>query len=633
MPCDNRRRAPAVFALCIATLLSSTILHAGKTGKKADRRQRRLQGLDLDGRLHHLGGTAEGKVVAVVFLSTGCPVSNGYLPRLQQIAGIFADQGVEFYGVISHSSITRAEAIAHRRKYKIAFPVLFDATGNLRKQLRPTHVPQAIVLDRNGDRVYSGLIDDLYAELGRKRTKVRHHYLVNALHAAVHGRKPSVEKTTPIGCLVEDADEPVRPGRVTYSRYIAPIIQANCAGCHRPGEAAPFVLLSYGDVARRAKQIAAVTRSRFMPPWKPVHGFGSFRGERRLTEREIELIHAWAENGKPQGDSRELPPPSEFVTGWQLGKPDMVLTMSHTYRVRAQGPDVYRHFVIPTGLRRPRLVAAMEFRPGNPRVTHHASVFFDNSGAARRLSARVPGYGYSGYGGPGFFPSGSLGNWLPGTTPRRLPQGTGRFMPARSDLVLQMHYQSSGRPENDRSKVGIYFAKRGARQIVEEFQVLNSALDIPPGARRHHHRATFTLPADIILLDAAPHMHLLGREMKAVARLPNGTTRPLIWIRDWDFNWQGQYLYVKPVRLPKGTTIVVDAWLDNSAKNPLNPHSPPQRVGWGEQTQDEMPLCQFRYTARRPLNIQKTRLYYLRYMRKQFPQDESVRANGSRRLR
>lgn len=582
---------------------------------------RRLKGIDLDGRLHRIGGWKGKKIVGFVFLNTTCPVSNTYLPRLNELADVFSGDDAEFYGVYSSSLISRDEARAHRKKYKIRFPLLFDASGALRNALRPTHAPQAIVLNKQGEIVYSGLIDDLYAAIGRKRTEVRHHYLADALSSARRGQQPDTQKTKPIGCLLEDADKPITAGDVTYCRDIAPIIQAQCAECHRPGESGPFNLLTYEDVSRKAKQAAAVTQSGFMPPWKPVADFGSFRGERRLTEREIRLIQTWVNNGKPKGDPANLPPKPEFKTGWKLGRPDLILKMKQPYSLTAHGPDVYQHFVIPTNLRRPRLVSAIEFHPGNPRVAHHASIFFDTSGTARRLDNETPEYGYHGFGGPGFLPAGSLGNWLPGTLPQRLPQGTGRYMPPRADLVLQMHYQCSGKPATDQSEIGIYFAPRRARQIVDEFQVLNTNLNIPAGAKRFRHTASFTLPADLIILDAAPHMHLLGREMKVTATLPDGTVEPLIWIKDWDFNWQGQYVYTKPLQLPKGTRIKVVAWLDNSTENPLNPNSPPKPVHWGEQTDDEMPLCQFRYTARNLVNYRAMQLEYVRYIRRQYAPD------------
>lgn len=577
-----------------------------------------LKGIDLDGKLHHFCNN-DRKVVGIVFLSTGCPISNTYVPRLNELAKRFTTKRSVFYGVMSDSSISRAEALAHRKKYRVVFPVLFDASGNLRHALRPTHAPQAFVLDDSGTVLYSGLIDNLFVALGQKRLKVTQHYLSDAMQQAIRGRKPTVRSTVPIGCLTEDPNEPIRPGKVTYCRDIAPILLAHCASCHRPGESGPFPLLTYDDAKRRARQIAAVTKSRLMPPWKAAAGFGHFQHERRLSEREIELIDAWTRGGKPRGDAENLPATPQFVSGWRLGKPDLVLRMKQAVRLPAHGPDVYRYVVIPTGLRTSRLISAVEFRPGNPRVAHHATILFDNSGMARKLDAATSEYGYNAFGGPGFLPTGTLGSWVPGSVPQRLPKGMGRWLPGGTDLILQMHYQCSGKAETDQSSIGIYFAGPSARQVVDEIQVLNSDLSIPPGAKRFKHTASFTLPVNVIIIDAAPHLHLIGREIKVTATLPNGKTKPLIWVKDWDFNWQDQYHFAKPIRLPRGTRINVTAWLDNSAGNPMNPNSPPKRVKWGEQTSDEMPLCRFCYTTDSLGEFQTMKMTYRRYMIRQFP--------------
>ena len=164
--------------------------------------------------------------------------------------------------------------------------------------------------------------------------------------------------------------------------------------------------------------------------------------------------------------------------------------------------------------------------------------------------------------------------------------------------MTEIHYVRTGKAEHDRSKIGLYFARRSARQVVMEIQVGNKQIEIPPGQSRHLERATYTLPVDTTLLDVVPHMHVLGREMKVSARLPDGSVQPLMWIKDWDFNWQGQYAYAQPIRLPKGTRINVDAWYDNSSENPLNPNSPPKTVRWGDDSTDEMLICHFQCTCK-----------------------------------
>jgi len=389
------------------------------------------------------------------------------------------------------------------------------------------------------------------------------------------------------------ADRPV-----TFSQHIAPLVWNHCTSCHRPGEVGPFALLSYDDAAKRADFLADVVADRRMPPWKAEHGFVHFVDERRLSDDEIALFARWAAAGAPEGDPADLPPLPKFVEGWQLGEPDLILEMPEPFAVPADGPDVYQCFVIPIPITESRTVAAAEFRPGNRSVVHHAIMYLDANGAARKRDEKDPGPGYRSFGGPGVLPTGGLGGWAPGALPRLLPEGTGKFLRKGSDLVLQLHYHPNGKPATDKSTVGIYFTKKPATTIVGGLAILNHRLYIPAGDKAHRVTAqSEPMPVDVNVLGLGPHMHLLGRQMKVTAETPAGETVPLIWVRDWDFNWQGSYGYVEPVRLPKGSVIRVEAVYDNTADNPHNPNSPPKDVRWGEQTTDEMCLVSIMLTT------------------------------------
>ncbi len=390
------------------------------------------------------------------------------------------------------------------------------------------------------------------------------------------------------------------PAPPTFAKDVAPILWANCAGCHRPGEVGPFSLLGYADAAKRADFLAELTASRAMPPWKAEPGYGSFHDERRLTDDQIATIAAWAEAGAPEGDPADLPARPEFPEGWQLGEPDLVLEMPADFHVPADGPDLYRCFVLPTGIESDAKVAAVEFRPGNRKVVHHALFFLDSTGAGRRRDAQDEAPGYASYGGIGIVPTGGLGGWAPGANARVLPAGHFRPIAAGSDLVMQVHYHPSGKPETDRSKVGIHFVKGPATKQVYGLALRSRKIDIPPGAVDHRVSTSLELPVAVTALGIAPHMHQVGRQMKVTATLPDGEVRPLIWIKDWDFNWQGQYGFAEPVRLPAGTRLDLEAIYDNSTGNPRNPSDPPKRVTWGEQTTDEMCLCGIQVTTDRP---------------------------------
>ena len=379
---------------------------------------------------------------------------------------------------------------------------------------------------------------------------------------------------------------------VTFNKDIAPIVFANCASCHRPGEVAPFPLLSYSDVRRHAKEIGELTHSRTMPPWKAEPGFGDFAGVRRLTEDQIALIQQWVKSGRPEGDPGDLPALPKFPSGWKLGEPDLVVKMPRAYTLRADGSDDYRCFVIPLNLTEDKCVTAVEFRAGNPKIVHHSLFFLDTTGRGRELEAEsADGQpGYYAAGGPRFRPSGGLGGWAPGVLPQFLPDGVGRLLRAGSDLVLQIHFHPSGKIEHEQSMVGLYFAKAPPRKLMVTIAHGNNDIDIAPGDSHYVIDDSFTLPSRIELVGIFPHAHLLCRQIKVSGTLPDGSPLPLIWIKDWDWNWQGDYFYTKPIEVPPGTKVRQEFTYDNSAANIHNPNSPPKRVVHGEQTGDEMSL-------------------------------------------
>jgi mono/diheme cytochrome c family protein len=379
---------------------------------------------------------------------------------------------------------------------------------------------------------------------------------------------------------------------VTFTRDVAPILQANCQGCHRPGEIAPFSLLTYDDAQSWAPLIKEYTQKRLMPPWKPVDGYGEFQDARRLTPEQIRTLADWVDAGAPVGDPADLPPPRQFTNGWVLGPPDQVLDAGEAYEVPADGPDVYRNFPLPYQPEEDQWVTAVEVRPDQRSVVHHAVIFIDPERKSLALDRANPGPGYtSSGGGVGFFPADGLGGWVPGNTPRFAPPGLGIKIPAGARLVLQIHYHPDGEPHQDRTRIGLHFAKAPIRQPVYTLPLYNLGFAIPPGAERYKVTASLPVPTDMTAWGVIPHMHLLGREMQVRAVLPDGAVRPLVWITDWDFHWQETYYFKEPVKLPQGSRLELVAYYDNSAKNPDNPNHPPQTVRWGEQTTDEMCLA------------------------------------------
>jgi peroxiredoxin len=560
--------------------------------------------LDLGGTTHNLDQNDGRRVRAFVFLSTECPVSNGYTKTLNELHAKFKAKSVDLFGIVADSTVTRTQATRHFPEFKTTFPILFDASGLLLHAFQPSHVPEAFVLDRDGKLVYRGAIDNAWEAIGRRRPKAEKEFLADAITAALDGKEITVAETKPVGCLIETPPQGDENAKVTYARDIAPIIQARCLNCHREGQVAPFALADYDQTAKRAQQIVSVTQDRIMPPWIPSPGHDKFVGERWLTDRELELFKAWAETGRAKGDDADLPPAPKFAEGWRLGQPDLIVKLAEPFTVPADGPDLLQNFVIPLNITEDKLVAAVEFHPGNKRVAHHSVLFLDDSGTARKLDKATPEPGYANFGGPGFLPSGALGGWSVGNTPRPLPNGMGRYLKKGSDLVVQMHYHPTGKEETDQSEIGLYFVKKPVAESLKEpaklvgsIWMANYEMDIPAGEQNYKRSTSYTLPKEVIMVGVVPHMHLLGKSMKVTATLPDNTLKTLIDIQNWNYNWQDEYYYERPFKLPAGTRLDVEAVFDNSADNPSNPSSPPKRVTWGDGTTDEMLFCFFLLSA------------------------------------
>lgn len=617
--------------------------------------------VDLQGRTHELRQNDRQRVRVFVFLSTECPIANSYAPTLNALAErLGAESRCELFGVLADATVTRTEARRHFvDEFKLKFPVLFDASGQLAALLKPTHVPEAFVVNADGHVAYRGAIDNAWVALGRRRPQAERTFLADAITAALQNKQPEARHVPPVGChfneeglaaftTASDSNPATaKTDAPSFARDIAPIVFARCTGCHRPGQVAPFPLTNYDEVAKHAEQMVTVTQQRIMPPWMPAGSSSKpphdkpqdssrdvrptsalrFVGERWLTDSELALIKAWVDSGAARGNSADLPPLPEFAEGWQLGEPDLVVKMQAPFRVRADGPDLLQNFVIPLDIPEDKLVSAIEFHPGNKRVVHHAVLFLDDKGHARKLDAATPEPGYSNFGGPGFAPSGALGGWSVGNTPRHLPNEMGRYLKKGSDLVVQVHYHPTGKEEVDQSEIGIYFVKkpvaeslRQPAKLVGSIWLANYEMDIAAGEKNYRRSTTYVLPRDVRMVGVVPHMHLLGKAMRVTAELPptapnaprresEPTDSPaarepnpaaplvLIDVPNWNYNWQDEYYYERPFLLPNGTRLRVEATYDNSADNPSNPSSPPQRVTWGDETADEMLFCFFLLTA------------------------------------
>ena len=375
----------------------------------------------------------------------------------------------------------------------------------------------------------------------------------------------------------------------TFSKDVAPIFFARCVKCHHPGGAGPFSVLTYNDVKPKATLIAAATKSRYMPPWKADPVPGGFVGQTRLTDEEIGVIQRWVDGGAVEGNPRDLPEAPRIEPGWQLGKPDLIVTPAAAFAVPPNGIDVFRIFVVPLSVDRARYVRGLEFRPGNPRVVHHANIRVDRTRASRRLDEADPEAGYDGLiPRSAMYPDGHFLGWTPGQVAPLLPKGLAWRLERDSDLVVEVHMQPDGRSETVQPSIGLYFTDDVPERTPLMLRLGRQSIDIPPGVADYTTTDSFVLPVDVEIEAVQPHAHYRAREVHGTATLPDGTLKHLIDITDWDFRWQHVYRYVQPLKLPKGTTLAMRFTFDNSASNPRNPQQPPVRVRWGQRSRDEM---------------------------------------------
>ncbi len=387
----------------------------------------------------------------------------------------------------------------------------------------------------------------------------------------------------------------------TYNRDIAPLLWERCTPCHRPGQLAPFSLLEYAQVRSHASQIVTATRSHAMPPWLPERGYGTFANDRHLSQDQIDLIARWAGHGAPEGDPADRRSPPAFVEGWQLGRPDLVVELPEAYTLRPGHADVFRNFVIPIPLSTARYVRGMEVRPGNGHVVHHATIGIDRTRVSRLLDDADPEPGYEGMFSEGAHsPENHALGWTPGMMPMMEPPDMAWRLDAGSDLIIQLHMMPghlSG-AEQVRPSVGFFFTDTPPARQPIDFKLGSKTIDIPAGRTDYTAEDVFELPVDVDLLSIYPHAHYLAHDMKAFATRPDGQVTWLLWIKDWNFNWQDQYRYAAPVFLPRGTALTMRYTYDNSAANPRNPHRPPERVVYGPESSDEMGDLWLRFLPR-----------------------------------
>jgi hypothetical protein len=548
------------------------------------------------GQLHRLSDH-RGRLLAIIFTGTACPVGELYFPRLNSIAEKYESRGVNFLAINSNASESAEEVAEHARNSAVRIPVLKDSENRVADLLLAERTCEALLIDDRGRLRYRGAIDDQYA-LGSRRDAPEQNYLSLAIEAVIKGRPVSPEMTQVVGCPIERT-RPARQARtvpavapgqakatgrvtmnanespgtaVTYSSDVAAILHSRCATCHRPGQVAPFSLLTFEQARRWAPAIAEVIEDRRMPPWHADPNYGRFANDRSLTDHERVILLRWVEQGSPPGEPAKAPVAPHYSQGWSIGTPDVIYEMPDPYAVPAEGTVPIQRFVVPTNLKENLWVQAAEVRPGDRAVVHHICVYIDDHTKRRPDGPRVRNL---------------LAAYTPGDIPSVFPAGIAKKIPPGSELLFEVHYSPIGRSRFDRSTIGLVLSKSPPKHLAVTRGIAGWGLKIPPRTANFTKKAAWTSPGDIHLLSLSPHMHLRGKSFKFTAQYPDGKLEILLSVPQYDFNWQSVYRLIEPKPLPKGTLIQCDAVYDNSSSNPANP-DPDRTVLWGEQTWDEM---------------------------------------------
>ncbi len=516
------------------------------------------------------------RLTVIAFLGTECPLAKLYGARLEALSKQYRNRGVKFVGICSNEQDSQQDVSEFVRQHELTFPVLKDRHQQVADQLKAIRTPEVFLLDHDRTVVYWGRIDDQYA-IGIKKAGPKRADLKIAIDESIAGKAVSVPIAESVGCHIGRVEHPLTKADLNFHDDIVPLLNKHCVNCHRKDNIAPFALLDYKEVAGWAPMIREVVDEGRMPPWFANPKHGSFKNDARLTAVEKATLLGWIDSGCPPGKdalTHHAPvDPESPDARWEIPEPDEVFFISEQpHTIPAQGQVEYEYFVVDPGFREDKFLQAVQVKPGNYGVVHHALV-----------SLALPGETSLGIGNCGV-----LINYAPGMQSTALPAGMAIHVPAGAKFLFQMHYTPNGTIQRDRTSLGIVFADPSqVTSVVRGGAIANVGIAIPPGRHDHQEIAEMRVDRSVDLLSLSPHMHLRGKAFRYEAFFPDGRCEILLDVPRYDFNWQLRYLLDHPLRLPIGTRVRCTAWYDNSSNNPANPN-PQQEVRWGDQTTDEM---------------------------------------------
>ena len=512
----------------------------------------------LQGNKHTLSSFAQQGPVVFVFLSAECPVAQRYAMRLKRMHTEFADKHVTFVGVYSNENDSVEDVKAYIVRAEYLFPIVKDTDGSVARHIGATMTPQALVVDTAGTLRYRGSIDD-----NRYETRIKHHYLKDALVAIVSGKQVPVKETAAFGCTIHLPDLPIQK-QITYSEHIAPIFQKHCLTCHLKDGIAPFALTDYDDVKTHAVKIVEQTQKRLMPPWKPVRGYGEFKNERRLTDTEIEMIGNWVKVGMPEGAKIKDSSTAQSSQTWAHGKPDWIIDTSEEYR------NFYSSIVITDNFGKDIYVRGIDFQLGKNKMARGVTAAF----GAKMFTMQTDRLDGSQVISIGISPriseknSHAHGVCTPGFAPVLLPEGVGYLLPKERHVVLNVEYHDADHREHNGLRVGFYFSKTPKTAQLRRATLTNRAVGEAKNINQSIAIPSYQFKSDVYVFAVYPSINTYIQDMRIIAKTSTGERIKMLWIKASDFKWQDIYYYQKPIFLPAGSRLEFD-WQKDS-KNQKN---------------------------------------------------------------
>ena len=538
--------------------------------------------LDHKGASHELYYLSDAKAVVVMIHGNGCQIVRNTLPVLQEIRNRYREQGVEFILLDSNLHDDREAIAREAAEFKIDFPILLDETQLIGESLGVSRTADVFVIDpKTWKLAYRGPVDDRLA-YGVQRAATSKNYLTDALDAMLSAKPVTVAQVDALGCLVNfpERNRSEAHAKISYSERIALLLVDRCVACHREGGVAPWAMTGYDKISGFAPMIREVIRTQRMPPWHADPHYGSFVGERSISNADAKTLVHWIEAGAARGDGPDpLAKLDKAWSEWTLGKPDLIVEVP-AYRVPATGAVQYQYPYAANPLGRDAWIRAIEILPGDRSVVHHVLAGLDDpgNGARREIAGKI----------------GELGGYAPGKNAVPYPADTGILLRKDARFRFQMHYTPNGKPVTDVTRVGLYFYDKPPKHALDMALIFNTSFSIPANTKMYSTSIEQVFDQDILLYSLLPHAHLRGKSAKFTAHYPDGSEEILLSVPHYDFKWQPLYALDPPKLIPAGTRIVLDMAWDNSAQNPANP-DPSKVVKWGDQTWEEMNVGWFRF--------------------------------------